>query len=132
LPPEVPEDAVERERPTMAVADWDDVEAAAWGAGPRVEMTFVHAERPDPWTQVVEMVSARDEVGYLIARRDPPPEGTPPGSDLDRGESIPIRLEFRLGRFGDPATEWAFLTDVVDRLEQLRGVYSTPIRWRER
>ena len=132
LPPEIPEDAALRERPSMVVADWDDVEAAAWAAGPRVEMTFMHGEERDRWTRVVQMVSSNDEVGVLTARRDPVPEGTPRGSDLDRGESVPIRLEFTLGRFGDPEREWAFLTDVVDRMEQLRGVYSAPLRWRDR
>lgn len=114
------------------VADWDDVEAAAWAATMRNEMTIANVERPDDVTQVIEIVSARDQVGYLTARRDPPPAGTPRGSDLARGEGVKIRLEFTLGRFGDPAREWTVLTDVVDRLEQLRGVGAAPIRWRAR
>lgn len=132
LPPPIASDAARREPPREVVADWDDVEAAAWAAGPRLEMTLANAERPDPTTQVIEMVSSRDEVCWLTARRDPPPPGTPLGSDLDRGEGVSIRLEFTVGRFGDPAREWAFLTDVCDRLKDLRGVGAAPIRWDER
>ena len=111
------------------MADWDDVEAAAWAAASRVEMTIASVERPDPTTQVVELVSALDEVGYLTARRAAVPAGTARGSALDRGEGVEITLEFGLGRFGDPAREWAFLVDLVDRLEDLRGVGVAPLRW---
>lgn len=119
----------ERELPRQVVADWDDVWTACWAAGPRVEMTVAHGEHLDATTQIVELLSARDEVCVLTARRDPVPEGTARGSDLERGEGVTITLEFQLGRFGDPAREWAFLTDLVDRLEDLRGVGAAPIRW---
>lgn len=132
LPPKVPAAAASRARPTQVVADWDDVVAAAWAAAPRVELTIANTERPDPNTQVIELVSARDQVGFLTARRDPIPDGTPAGSDLERGEGVSIFLEFTLGRFGDPAVEWAFLTDLVDRMEQLKGVNAAPLRWRAR
>lgn len=129
LNPAVPESAAVRERPREVVADWDDVEAAAWAAAPRVEMTIANVERPDAWTQVVELVSSRDEVCVLTVRREPVPPGTPRGSPLERGEGVPLRVEFRVGRFGDAAREWAFLTDWVDRMEDLRGVGAAPIRW---
>lgn len=132
LPPPIEADASTRLRPTQVVADWDDIETAAWAAGPRVEMTVAHGEHLDAVTQTVELVSSRDEVCILTARRDPPPPGTPPGSDADRGENATITLEFKIGRFGDPAREWAFLTDLVDRLEDLRGVGAAPIRWNAR
>lgn len=129
LPPQVKPEFAERELPTQVVADWDDVWTACWAAGPRVEMTVAHGEHVDETTQFVELVSTRDEVCILRARRDPVPAGTQRGSALDRGESVTIYLEFELGRFGDPAREWAFLTDLVDRLEDLRGVGAAPIRW---
>ncbi len=129
LPPPVPAEAGLREAPRQVIADWDDIESAAWAAAPRVEMTIANAEHVDATTQFVELVSARDEVCILTAHRDPVPPGTPVGSDLSRGESTTIRLDFKIGRFGDPAREWAFLTDLIDRLEDLRGVGAAPIRW---
>lgn len=132
LPPPVPESAALRPRPERVVADWDDIEAAAWAAAPRVEMTIMHVVRPDPLTQRVEMVTSRDEVAILTATRAAPPADAPPGSPADRGENTPIDLQFRIGRFGDAGREWAFLTDLVDRLEALRGVGAAPIRWTDR
>ena len=132
LPPPVPESAALRPRPERVVADWDDIEAAAWAAAPRVEMTIMHVDRPDPLTQRVELVSSRDEVAILTATRPAPPADASPGSPEHRGENIPISLRFQIGRFGEPDREWAFLTDLVDRLEALRGVGAAPIRWTER
>ncbi|MCA9287238.1 MAG: hypothetical protein KDA05_01555 [Phycisphaerales bacterium] len=132
LPPAIPESAALHPRPERVVADWDDIEAAAWAAAPRVEATIIHAEFLDPLTQRVELVTSRDEVAVLTATRAAPPPDAPPGSPADRGENTPIDLRFRIGRFGDASREWAFLTDLVDRLEALRGVGAAPIRWTDR
>lgn len=132
LPPAIPPTAATREKPGSVVADWDDLEAAAWAAAPRSELTVLHIRHPDDLTQEIELLSARDEVGLLIARREPLPPTEPRGSPLRRGEGVAISLEFSLGHFGDPAREWAFLTDLVDRLESLRGVDYAPIRWKVR
>jgi hypothetical protein len=95
------------------VAEWRDVERAMEIAVRRAELTILDREI-GPDSKRFELQSVSAEPGYLVAtRQSPGPEGD--------GAAITIRLETRIGMFGNPAREQELLRALARRLEQLRG-----------
>lgn len=104
------------ESPTRMVmeGDWDDVEVAVRYGLARSELSLLSVTDA-PLSKEFRLRSSRDEPASLSASREAP------GPD-----PVPIRMEARVGRFGDPAREHALLHRVNRRLGQLRGVDIAP------
>jgi len=103
----------------VTVADWDDLHAAVGFALRRTELVRVSVVRPSEDRVEFRLRSSRDEPALLVATR---PDG------WSGGDPVTMTLTCTVGRFGDPAHEHRFLTLVVERLEQLRGVEVAPIK----
>lgn len=99
-------------------ADWDDLDAALELAVRKVEAAVVVRRDPAPGRAEFEIVTATDEPGILTATAGEAPGPRP----------IPIRLEARVGRFGDRDREGRVLQAWRARLEQLAGVDWAPAR----
>jgi hypothetical protein len=104
-------------------ADWNDVIPSVLLAVSWVEMAVVRgpdAKAIDTATeQQFELLTAGDEPAVLTARRASLTSGSSP---------IAIRLDARVGRFGNPDAEHRLLSAVARRLEQLAGIEVAPAR----
>lgn len=107
----------------MVDGDWDDLWAAGMGGGsPYGWVVLSEAERT-PLSVKYEMLSVRDEPGWLLAERSTP-------ADEFETEPVEIKLSAKLRRFGDPDLEAAMLTAIAQRLRELQGdtISVLPIR----
>jgi len=92
--------------------DWTDVRAALEAAARRSQLAIVSSSGGDGEIEF-RLVGSRGEPGRLRAAK----------------VSGLIELEAQIGLFGDPRAEARLLRDTQRRLEQLRGVDVSPIRW---
>jgi hypothetical protein len=99
-------------------AAWRDVEPALEVAVRRSELTVVDREVGD-LEMAFDLQSVAEEPGRLVAIRR---------SSADPRTPEPIRLEARVGLFGNSNREQALLRALAARLEQLRGREWAPAR----
>lgn len=97
------------------VADWEDVDAAVELAVRRVEMGLVKG-RSTPEERIYSIRTEGDEPVELRVRR----------LDMNATDPQPLRIEARVGRFGNEKREGQLAGAVVRRLTQLRGVDHAP------
>lgn len=103
-------------------ADWNDVEASMDVAAPRAELAVLSTEALEHGASLrFSVVTTTDEYGEITARRD--------GHGPSDGENIPIVLEARIGRFGDPTRERLILNALARRLDQLHAKATAPLDW---
>jgi hypothetical protein len=98
-------------------ADWADADAAVEVAAKKVEMGLERSERLGPGRRY-----------YLRTQGDEPVEldiYPAPGTESD---PRPLRIEARVGRFGNPQREGQLAAAVARRLRQLAGVDYAPVR----
>jgi len=102
-------------RTASIVADWNDVDAAVEVGVPRAEMAVIFDETPSPDERVFSVKDIADERGTLRIWRT-------------SGDATPeIKLEARVGLFGEPEKERKLLECVCARLEELKGVEWAPV-----
>lgn len=104
-------------RETVVTGDWNDVYAAAAVGVPQTEGAITGRSFEDG-REVIRLITIKDRPGTLVAERL--------GARSDHPQ--PIRLEVRVGYFGDPETEDRILSAVAARLRDLAGVTWAPIR----
>jgi hypothetical protein len=98
-------------------ADWADADAAVEVAAKKVEMGLERSEDVGPGRRY-----------YLRTEGDEPVEldiHPAPGSESD---PRPLRIEARVGRFGNAQREGQLAAAVARRLRQLAGVDYAPVR----
>jgi hypothetical protein len=106
-------------------ADWDDVDAAVSVAIARNETAIVRRTEAPPDRIEFEMITARDYPVRLIVTRDAEGAAGSTGSEDDQSPRITVRAA--VGRFGDLERQRRIVDDVIQRLEELRGVDFAPI-----
>src|SRR4051794_17459978 len=89
-------------RETTVTADWDDIYAATYISVPQVEGALTGRSTQGD-LQVIRFITINDRPGALTAHRL--------GPQSDRPQ--PIRLEARIGYFGDPEKEDRLLAAIV-------------------
>ncbi len=97
------------------LADWDDADAAVEVAAKKVEMGLLRSEALNSGRRY-HLRTVGDEPVELDLQ---PADGTDPRL---------VRIEARVGRFGDPRREGQLAAAVARRLTQLRGVEHAPVR----
>jgi hypothetical protein len=124
--------------------DWDDIAAAVGYAAGRNEMALLHAhlDASGPaQRRVFELITIRDEpVIFEVVRsrhdakggQGPGVAGEPPSppdaAAREDGQGVALTLRCRVGAFGDPKREAAFIRAFERRLGDLEGVDVAPIR----
>lgn len=98
------------------VADWGDVDAAVELAVRRVEMGLLEGHST-PEGRRYSIRTEGDEPVELTVRR----------LDAGAADPQPLRIEARVGRFGNPQREGQLAGAVARRLSQLRGVDHAPV-----
>lgn len=101
--------------------DRDDIEVSVDAALGRAHVAPVAMTRQSDGSLLWELRTPRDEPGTLQVWQTP---GTEEGAPVD------VRIECRVGRFGDPDKERLIIDSVAQRLEQLRGRDYYRITWR--
>jgi hypothetical protein len=104
------------QRPVAASGDWDDVVPAIDLAASRSEMTLLRWSQTASGEIVAELRTAGDEPAWIVARR----------ADAAGGQGIELRA--MVGRLGDPRREHALIERVRERLADLEGVPTRPVR----
>ena len=97
-------------------ADWDDLDSAVLVGVGAAETAVLEWPEVSDNPRVYRLTTIHDEPGALTASGSPGP-----------GPSE-VRLEARLGRFGDAERERLLLGAIRRRLLQLAGVGAAPIR----
>jgi hypothetical protein len=100
-------------------APWRDIVPAVQVAVRQTELTIVSIEPGDRGGVIFELQSIAAEPGRLIA--------TPAATMPDDRTPIPIRLEARIGLFGNQERQDALLRAVMARLGQLHGREWAPV-----
>ncbi|MCB9846093.1 MAG: hypothetical protein H6811_08935 [Phycisphaeraceae bacterium] len=99
-----------------SLGDRSDIEAAVAAGVDKCALAIAGVRR-EPGLLTFTLLTPKGQPGVLTASFD---ESNP---------DIEIRLETRLGRFGNAAAERELLDRVSERLRQLRGVSVAPLRW---
>lgn len=97
---------------TSVRGDWDDVPASVLVAAQLCEMALAKTTEIDDRQARFDIVTALNEPVIVHAHR--------------LGELVELRAA--VGRFGDHAREQALLQRVAERLSDLRGVETAPVR----
>ncbi len=103
--------------PSVAVArgDWDDVEASAIIAAGRAEMAVMTVSPSDDRI-VIDLTTVSDEPARAVVRQV-------------AGDESLLEMECRIGRFGEPRRERAFLAAMARRLGELYGRDTARVRF---
>mgnify|MGYP001493823331 CR=1 FL=1 len=115
----------------MVIADWNDVDAAVEHGALTSEMAIVERLPPEPDRRVFRLRTIGDEPAVLIVTRATAPrsdrgvDGV--GSTTGVGGPEGMKLEARVGRFGDRAKEERLVNAVRARLGRLPGVDYAPL-----
>ncbi len=113
-------------------ADYDDIDAAVGVAAGKNEMAVLWSNDRTESPRRFYLRTVKDEPVYLFIGRQPNFEKPrpPPSSRDPKAVPPPDQIVMRctVGRFGDSSREEDLLDDITDRLEELQGKRSAPIR----
>ncbi len=102
-------------RTASIVADWNDVDAAVEVGVPNAEMAVLLDETPSLDERVFYVKTITDERGSLRVWR------------TSHEPTTEIKMEARVGLFGEPEKEAKVLAAVCARLLELKGVEWAPV-----
>ncbi len=96
--------------------EWDDVHAAVLVGAEKSECAIVKVYEPSPDVRLFRLETVRSETAWLEVSRISEGEG---GAE--------VRMQARIGRFGDVERERALMARIAERLRRLAGVDYRPV-----
>lgn len=103
--------------PTLrGTGDWNDIHAAVLLAAEQSDSAIAKVYEPAPDVRLFRLATVRAETSWLKVTRLEPVDGV-----------SEVRMQARIGRFGDPPRERALMERVARRLKILAGVNYRPI-----